>query len=368
VHLLFAPDRIYLDTATYGLAPIPVAEAVIEAERARMQGRLDPHAADDAVDASRARFADLVGATAERVAINSQASPLVGLVAEALPDGAVVLVPEGEFTSVLWPFLARAERGELTVHTVPVARLLETVATHPGRLDVVACSVVQSADGTVTDPGALIATAHARGARTMLDVTQAAGWLPLAGGAHGDTGCAQADWVVCSGYKWLLAPRGTAFLAGTTEALSLLRPVAAGWYAGGDPWQSVYGGPLRLATTARRFDISPGWPAWMGQRVALDLLADVGVEAIHRHDLGLANRLRAGLGRPAGDSAIVTLAVPDGTAERLDAAGIAASVRAGRLRLSCHLHNDEADVDRALDVLADLRLSEGSGQGISLAL
>ena len=367
VHPLFAPGRTYLDTATYGLAPIPVADAVIEAERARMQGQLDPHAVDDDVAVSRAHFADLVGATADRVAINSQASPLVGLVAEALPAGAVVLVPEGEFTSVLWPFLARAERGELTVHTVPVDRLPEAVATHPGRLDVVACSVVQSADGTVTDPGPLTAAAHARGARTLFDVTQAAGWLPLAG-SPGDPGCTEADWVVGGGYKWLLAPRGTAFLAGTTEALGLLRPVAAGWYAGGDPWQSVYGGPLRLATSARRLDISPAWPAWVGQRVALELLAGIGVEAIHRHDLGLANRLRAGLGQPAGDSAIVTVAVPDGTAERLAAAGIAASLRAGRLRLSCHLHNDEADVDRALDVLADLRLSERSGQGISLAL
>ena len=261
------------------------------------EGQLDPHAVDDGVAVSRAHFADLVGATADRVAINSQASPLVGLVAEALPAGAVVLIPEGEFTSVLWPFLARAERGELTVHTVPVGRLPEAVATHPGRLDLVACSVVQSADGTVTDPGPLTAAAHARGARTLFDVTQAAGWLPLAG-SPGHPGCTEADWVVGGGYKWLLAPRGTAFLAGTTEALGLLRPVAAGWYAGDEPWQSVYGGPLRLATSARRLDISPAWPAWVGQRVALELLAGIGVEATHRHDLGLANRLRAGLGQP----------------------------------------------------------------------
>ena len=177
VHPLFAPGRTYLDTATYGLAPIPVADAVIEAERARMQGQLDPHAVDDDVAVSRAHFADLVGATADRVAINSQASPLVGLVAEALPAGAVVLVPEGEFTSVLWPFLARAERGELTVHTVPVDRLPEAVATHPGRLDVVACSVVQSADGTVTDPGPLTAAAHARAARLPCN----APWQPISG-------------------------------------------------------------------------------------------------------------------------------------------------------------------------------------------
>lgn len=345
---LFAPAGTYLDTATYGLAPVPVAEVVIEAERARMEGRLDPHAVDEAVAVGRAHFGALVGAPADRVAIASQASPLLGLVAEALPPGAVVLVPEGEFTSVSWPFLARAERGdEIEVRTVPLARLHEAVATWMGRLDVVAASVVQSADGTVTDPGALTAAVHARGARVAFDVTQAAGWLPLA------DGCRDADWVVGGGYKWLLAPRGTAFLAGTTEALALLHPLGAGWYAGEHPWDSCYS-PLQLASDSRRLDISPAWPAWLGQRRALDLLAEIGVEAIHRHDLGLANRLRAGLGIAPGDSAIVTLAVPDGTAERLAAAGITASVRNGRLRLSCHLHNDEADVDRALDVIADV--------------
>jgi selenocysteine lyase/cysteine desulfurase len=35
-------------------------------------------------------------------------------------------------------------------------------------------------------------------------------------------------------------------------------------------------------------------------------------------------------------------------------------VRDGRLRLSCHLHNDEADVDRALEALVPARLGDYS--------
>jgi selenocysteine lyase/cysteine desulfurase len=91
--------------------------------------------------------------------------------------------------------------------------------------------------------------------------------------------------------------------------------------------------------------------------VALDLIAQVGVPAIHRHDVGLADRLRAGIGLAPGDSAIVSLPVPDGTAERLAAAGVVASVRAGRLRLSCHVHNTPDDVDRALAVLTEARVA-----------
>jgi selenocysteine lyase/cysteine desulfurase len=228
---------------------------------------------------------------------------------------------------------------------VPLDRLVESI---DAGVDLVATSIVQSADGRVLDPTAVVEAAHAHGARVLLDATQAAGWLPL-------DGCGDADWLVCGGYKWLLAPRGTAFLAGTHEALDRLRPRAAGWYAGDDPWASCYGGPLRLAPDARRFDVSPAWPSWLGQRVALDLLADVGIGTVHAHDLRLANRLRAGLGLPDGDSAIVSIDAPDGTADRLAAAGVVASVRAGRLRLSCHLNNHDADIDRTLDILSPTR-------------
>lgn len=341
---LFAPATTYLNTATYGLAPRAAADRMLDAERARMEGRFDPYAVDEAIARCRRLFGGLVGVPAERVAIGGQVSPLVGMVAAAAAPRATVLVPEGEFTSVLWPFLARED---LDVRTVPLDRLVDEIGeveARAERLDLVATSVVQSADGATVDSRRLVDAAHAAGARVLLDVTQAAGWLPL---DHlGD-----ADWVVGGGYKWLLAPRGTAFLAGTDEALDLLRPTAAGWYAGDDPWASCYGGPLRLAADARRFDTSPAWAAWLGQEVGLELLADVGIDAVHAHDLRLADRLRAGLGLAPGPSPIVSLDAPPSTAERLAAAGVVASVRAGRLRLSCHLHNDEADVDRALDVL-----------------
>ena len=80
------------------------------------------------------------------------------------------------------------------------------------------------------------------------------------------------------------------------------------------------------------------------------MINEIGVETIHAHDLELANRFRAGLGEPEGNSAIVTSAVPDAT-EKLARAGIMAAARAGRLRASFHLYNTEADVDAALNAL-----------------
>jgi selenocysteine lyase/cysteine desulfurase len=83
----------------------------------------------------------------------------------------------------------------------------------------------------------------------------------------------------------------------------------------------------------------------------LELVVAVGVEAIHAHDVGLANRFRAGLGLEPSDSAIVTADVP-GAREALARAGITAAERGGRLRTSWHVYNTESDVDAALDALA----------------
>jgi selenocysteine lyase/cysteine desulfurase len=108
---------------------------------------------------------------------------------------------------------------------------------------------------------------------------------------------------------------------------------------------------LRLAAGARRFDVSPAWFSWVAQTGALELLEQVGIEAIHDHDVGLANRFRTGLGLPAGDSAIVSIPPSEGDADRLTAAGVMFADHGDLLRFSFHLYTTERDVDRALSAL-----------------
>jgi selenocysteine lyase/cysteine desulfurase len=67
--------------------------------------------------------------------------------------------------------------------------------------------------------------------------------------------------------------------------------------------------------------------------------------------VALANRFRAGRGVAPSDSAIVSIDHAD-AASRLQRAGIAAAVRGGKLRVSCHVYNSEPDVDAALDAIA----------------
>lgn len=335
---LWPPDTVYLDTASYGLPPQPSWDALQAALADWRTGRTSWEGWSEATDATRRAFAALVRTDPASVATGATVSGLVGLIAAALPDGSRVLAPEREFASLTFPFLAQEARG-VRVRFVALDRLAEAI---DASTDVVVLSAVQSASGVVADVDEVTAAARHHGALSVVDGTQACGWLPLEG--------ARPDALVCAGYKWLMAPRGTAFMAIRDALSERLVPHAAGWFAAEDVHGSYYAPPMRLAAGARRLDTSPAWFSWVGAAPALELLGRVGIAAIHAHDVGLANRFLAGLGRPPGRSAIVSVELPRAR-ERLERAGIRAAVRDGRLRASFHLYNGEADVDMALSAL-----------------
>lgn len=326
----FPASAGYLDTATCGLPSRDTLAAVQEHLRSWSDGTGSLELFHEPVERSRALFAQLVGVDAGRVTITSQVSPAIGVVAGSLPAGTRVVLAEGDFTSVLWPFLARED---LRCTVVPLDRVVDTVADG---CDWVAVSTVQSSSGEVLDVDALRGAADAGSARVLLDATQSLGWLPLDAGRF--------DVVTAGAYKWLLSPRGSAFTSLAPDLHDELRPTAAGWYAGDDVATSYYGAPARLAPDARRFDVSPSWIAYAGTAPALQQLLDVGVERVHAHDVGLANAFRSAVGLEPSDSAVVSLAVD---ADALRAAGVRCSGRAGRARLAFHLYNDEDDVELA---------------------
>jgi selenocysteine lyase/cysteine desulfurase len=334
---LWEPHGVYLNTASYGLPPRPAWDALQTALADWRTGRTSWEHWGDSTESARASFARLCGVPPDWVATGSTVSGLVGLVAASLPAGSRVLSTRAEFTSLLWPFMAQDR--DIQVDCVPVRELVDAV---DGRTDVVAFSTAQSSTGELADLDAVAAAARAHGAITVVDATQSCGWLPLDAGRF--------DVVAVAAYKWLLSPRGTAFMTIRPDLLERLTPHAAGWYAADDPHANYYGPPLRLAGSARRLDVSPAWFSWVGAAPALELLLEIGIEAIHEHDLRLANAFRAGLGLEPGDSAIVTVDAP-GVEERLAGTAVMAAARAGRVRTSWHLYNTEKDVEAVLALL-----------------
>lgn len=329
----------FLDTPTFGVPPRFVAEALREGVRSWEQGRLEVSAFDEPMGASRAAYASLIGVDERQVAMGSSVSSLVGLVAAAVPDGSRVATLRGEYTSVTFPFAAQAGRG-VTVTELPRGRLED--AAGDGDFDVVAVSLVQSADGAVLDVETLRRSIANSGTVTVIDVTQALGWKNIE--------LTWADIVTAASYKWLLGPRGAAWMSLSQRMFETLVPHAANPFASDDLWSSLYGLPMRLAADARRFDSSPVWFSVLGAGVSLPWVASLDRAAVEAHTVGLANRLRAELELTPVDSAIVSIPVSH-TADALQRTGVRASVRAGAVRVGFHLYNTESDLDRLLDAL-----------------
>ncbi|CAL9612138.1 hercynylcysteine sulfoxide lyase [Streptomyces sp. enrichment culture] len=336
----FQPETVYLNTATLGLLPARSVAALRDAVASVAAGQPSDMFAD--VEASRAAFARIAGVPVTRVAVGASVAVYSGLIATSLPPGAEVLTAEDDFSSLVNPFHVR---GDLKVRAVPLERIAESVTADTA---LVAVSAVQSADGRLVDLAALRAAAREHGARILLDASQAAGWLPLA--------AADVDYVAVVAYKWVLCPRGVAFLV-VPEDLGGLTPLFAGWAAGEHPWQSTYGPVQELARSARRFDESPALLSYAAARHSLALIEELGVDAVHAHDLALADRFRAGLATlghepvRAPGSAIVSVPGLGHRQGELSRAGIQVSDRAGNLRAAFHLYNTDADVDRLLDAL-----------------
>ncbi|CAL9618322.1 Isopenicillin N epimerase [Streptomyces sp. enrichment culture] len=339
----FTPKSTFLNTASNGLLPARSVTALHEAALLRAEGRpLTPLYED--VEVCRAAFARLAGVPVTRVALGASVAAHTGVIAASLPAGAEVLTAEDDFTSVLNAFHVR---GDLKVRTVPLERIAESV--RPGTA-LVAVSAAQSADGRIADLPALREAARTHGARTYIDFSQAAGWLPMDAGAH--------DFAAAVSFKWLLGPHGTAFLV-VPEDFGGLTPLLAGWVAAEKPWDSCYGPVAEYARSARRFDLTHALFTFAGLRRSLELIEELGVAAVHAHDVALADRFRAGLATlghepvPAPGSAIVSVPRLGVRQPELSEAGIEVSNRAGNLRAAFHLYNTAADVDRLLDVLSD---------------
>jgi selenocysteine lyase/cysteine desulfurase len=336
------PTRGYLDTATYGLPPRATLAAV-ERAASGWRGRESWLRWEEDGEACRELFAEIVGARPEQIAFVAAASVGAGIVAASLPaePGDNVVLYERDFDSVMFPWRPLAERG-VELRRLPLERVVEGI---DDRTALVALSLVQSADGRVADLDAIKQT----GTRLFLDGTQAVGAVRV--------DLAGVDYLVAHSYKWLLSPRGLAFLYVRPERLDEITPWLAGWKSRANVLEDYYGAP-ELAEDARRLDVSLPWFSAAGARASLGLISELGADAIAEHNLALARAFAAGLGLPEPASPIVRVDVEgaDAAVERLGQAGVSCSCRAGSMRFAFHLYNDAEDVALALEAVAPAKV------------
>jgi selenocysteine lyase/cysteine desulfurase len=345
--------QVWLDTPASAPGAMPVTAALASAITGWQEGSLGAADWEAAGPRARSGLARYLGVPEAHVALMASVAEAATTVAASLlgRDGTVV-VGDSEFRSNLFPWLGLQARGYriIRVPTGGASRTESLLAAIDERTALIAVSHVLSADGERVDLVRLRAAADAVGARIFADVTQSLGVLGM------DLAASRPDYLAVHGYKWLLCPRGAAWLV--TPLYDELRPLMPSWKSAADG--GYFGGSLPLAAGAARCDTSPAWLSWIGAEAAISLLSALPAKAVEQHCLGLAAAFldeapEAGAGPvstgPPSHIAVVRVQDPDAVSARLRSGGVRAMMLGDRLRVGFHYFNNDEDVTAALRAL-----------------
>ncbi len=361
----------------------PVATSVYEASQSFLDERMASpdgmRSWDETAEETRALVAHLLGADPGEIAFATSAAMGTNIVAEGLglTSGDNVVLDNLAYPTdtILWQRKAEELGFEIRrIANVDGAIPYELVENAvDDRTKLITVSEVSYINGFRYDLAQLADLAHAHGAFLLSDSTQSIGALRL------DVRDADADFVACGAYKWLLGPIGMAFFYIKRELQDRFAPLGYGWK---QISKYVYTDDRTKAPDvkrcsffddARRYEFaSINLQGVYGLRAAVQLLEEIGLEWIEQRTLDLNRNLRAQLSEhgfelftPSDtESGITTFFVEEETSlfRYLKDRNVAVTARIGceQVRVSPHFYNTRDEIDLFIRHLVDWKRSRGS--------
>jgi selenocysteine lyase/cysteine desulfurase len=314
----------------------------------------------------------MINAHRDEIAFIKNTSEGISVVARGIEWqwGDVIVTTGVEYPANIYPWMdvVRSHGAKLVMvpeepsptggRAVPIEKILQ--AAEDPRCRLIALSHVEYASGQRHDLARIGKFCRENNKLFAVDAIQTLGILPV------DVQAMNIDYLSADGHKWLLGPEGAGLFYCRRELIERTRPLMLGWMNVIDA-QNFGDYNYTLKNDAGRFECgSYNIPGLLALKVSLEMLLSLGTENLANRLHALGERLIKGL--TAKGYAIVspravgqwsgavsfTSAIHDHTkivrALRKDHR-IEIALREGRLRVSPHFYNTEAQIDHLLEVL-----------------
>jgi cysteine desulfurase/selenocysteine lyase len=371
------PDLIYFNSAAYGPFSTPLKDAIVANIDQRLAAsRDDSHYVHKVAEELRQDYATLIGAEQKQVGIGMHTTFGLNIAAFGLPlaAGDEVLVSDVEFPAAFYTWRAAAEARGLKVRLLKSRERCFDIAEFEREITsktrVLCVSFVQFFNGYKNDLARIGEICRKNGLYFVVDAIQGVGVEPI------DVRALEIDVLTSGCQKWMLSPQGCGFFYLSDSVRDRIVPPFMSWVGAdwGMNFTDLFHFDRPLMDSARRFEM--GYYAvlnLMGMKAAMQYFKDLGVPEIRKHNHGLIDRLASYVKsnrfyaitsnmEEAHRSSIFTFSCKDvNTLHRkiLDAR-IVLVVREGSIRVSAHLFNNEADIDRLIGVLEEFSHAESS--------
>ncbi|NWG92579.1 MAG: aminotransferase class V-fold PLP-dependent enzyme, partial [Parvularculaceae bacterium] len=309
----------------------------------------------------RAALAPIIGARPGDICpqtnISSALTKILGAL-PAAPGRRKIALCEEDFPTVGFVFGEARRLGFEPFFVKSGAHLADPDAWAPAFADdvhLVHVTHVFSNLGLLTPVAEIVRRAKEKGVIAVVDAAQSAGAVEV------DVGAFNADFVTGTSLKYLCGGAGASWLWVNPDIAPECAPVDVGWFSHENPFEFDIRRFAYAAGANRFWGGTPSVAPYAIARAGLEIIARAGVRAIAAGNQALFDRIAASLPERAfashvtkgerGSSFIVRPRDLPGARQALGAERIAHDERAGGLRFSVHLYNDESDAGRLLDTL-----------------
>ncbi|HKJ69264.1 MAG TPA: aminotransferase class V-fold PLP-dependent enzyme [bacterium] len=365
----FVTEQLYLNHAASSPLSLRVEEAIRRYVSDRTRGGINNFKRDmQEIAALRSALAELIGADPERIALTSNTTHGLNIIASGLSwsEGDEILLSEMEFPANVYPFLNLRRQG-VTIKHLPSTDgkiTIEDFAEHTTeRTRLISLSYVQYLNGYRADLTSVSDFCNANDILFIVDAIQGLGAIPL------DVDHIRCDALATGGHKWLMSPRGTGFLYLSEALQERLTPAYLGWLSVENPFH-FHDYKQKLKPTAEQFELAtPNTIGAYGMHAAVQLLQEVGLQKIERHILDITGYLRNELPKRGYEvkttftdqerAGILLFSCGDPQENKrifgkLSGKNVTISYREGALRVAPHFYNTRADMDRFIGILEEV--------------